>query len=169
MLRALPPVLCDVQCQQLPWKGKNLWIFPALPQNNCSALSSLSPSPLPKGLSLRHSGAGGGCTGIVVPLSWHRTNPMCRHRFPVFPAGAGRAQAGAVVPQPSGLGRGSGETRRRPRSRHCRAMQPNPSEPAEEPRGRSVSAVAVRGWRRREELVPLTRAGAIILGMPSLF
>lgn len=36
-----------------------------------------------KGLTLRDSGAGGGCRGIVVTLSWNCTNPMYRHRFPL--------------------------------------------------------------------------------------
>lgn len=61
-----------------------------------------------KGLTLWDSGAGGGCRGIVVPLSWHCTNPMYRHRFPLFPVGVSTAEAGGVVPQLPGLGGGSG-------------------------------------------------------------
>lgn len=171
---------------------QNLWICPALPQNNCSALGAGAPRcnpsrvwlhPFAKGFDPPAQRGWKQLQGHRGSLSWHCTNPMCRHRFPVFPAGAGTAQAGAVVPQPPGLGRGL----------RC-PVKPG-GEPCNAPAGgaalcsptltsqRRIPAGLRRGRGREEQAAPrgarslgpcrglagVLQPGAVILGMLPLF
>lgn len=181
-----------MQCQQLSWKGRTCgFVLPCLKitaQLSELVLHVAIPAesdsiPLPKALTLRHSGAGSGCRGIVVPLSWHCTNPMWGHRFPVFSAGASTAQAGAVVPQPPGLGRGlrcpvkpGGEPCNAPAVGAALCSPTLTSQrriPAGLRRGRGREGQAApRGARSLgpcRGLAGVLQPGAVILGMPPLF